>query len=146
MFCLTTLSVVFTLVLSSPDGTKWSPINFTPIKMGPVKKRLTIVLDINDSQIHSSIHIPLYSKASIPMESPSLIFFAASSNHLPYFHLSSRLCNAMAFSFRKKQSETKKGKTYLTQIFVNLLTVVWYPVLASSPRRLAYLSKKMSNM
>ena len=39
-----------------------------------------------------------------------------------------------------------KRKTYLTQIFVNLSTVVWYPVVASSPRRLAYLSKKMFNM
>ena len=122
MFCLTTLSVVFTLVLSSPDGTKWSPINFTPIKMGPVKKRLTIVLDINDSQIHSSIHIPLYSKASIPMESPSFLFFAASSNHLFQFHISLmiKILHGNGYFCDKKT----KRKPYLTQIFVILLTVV----------------------
>ena len=39
-----------------------------------------------------------------------------------------------------------KRKPYITQIFVILLTVVCYPVVASSPRRLAYLSKKKFNM
>ena len=34
-FCLTVPSVVFTHVQISPDGTNWSPINFTPVKIGP---------------------------------------------------------------------------------------------------------------
>ena len=140
MFCLTTLSVVFTLVLSSPDGTKWSPINFTPIKMGPVKKRLTIVLDRSYSQTFKDTFTFVFKGQYSNRVSKFSIFHSIIKPPFPIPYC--QILHGNGYFCDKKT----KRKPYITQIFVILLTVVCYPVVASSPRRLAYLSKKKFNM